>query len=202
MKQVCAHLKLPHPNSRGELCLHRRRNTEGPVDFPLPPSHRKQDAAAVDLVCTPEQSTRRFLAYLRDEAVVHPPHVAEAFFGYAERVLGRIEPLFDGLSMHRLHGDCHRGNILDRAEEGLLLIDFDDMMNGPAIQDLWLLLPGRLLDCRQEIEELLERYQRFRTFDRRTIRLIEPLRFMRMVYFLARSALQRHDARFFHDFPE
>lgn len=36
----------------------------------------------------------------------------------------------------RLHGDAHCGNILSRPDEGLMLIDFDDMLTGPAVQDL------------------------------------------------------------------
>ncbi len=153
------------------------------------------------MVCTPAASTARFLQELAAAKVVTPAAAPE-FFDLAAAGIERIEPLFDGVPRQRLHGDCHRGNILDRAKEGLLIIDFDDMMVGPAVQDLWLLLPGRVHDSRRELALLIEGYEQFRPFDWRTVALIEPLRLMRMIYYLAWSALQRHDRRFLESFPQ
>ena len=153
------------------------------------------------MTCTPQASTSRFLDDL-DEADLVPPDLAAAFYDLADAAVERIAPLFDGVALQRVHGDCHRGNILDRAEEGLLIIDFDDMMVGPAVQDLWLLLPGRIADSRRELALLLEGYEEFQPFERATVALIEPLRLMRMVYYLAWSALQRHDLRFQESFPQ
>ena len=41
----------------------------------------------------------------------------------------------------RLHGDCHRGNVL-WTDAGPHFVDLDDCLTGPAIQDLWMLLSG------------------------------------------------------------
>lgn len=153
------------------------------------------------ITCTPQESTSRFLDEL-DEAELVPPDLDAEFYDLADAAVERIAPLFDGVALQRLHGDCHRGNILDRAEQGLLIIDFDDMMSGPAVQDLWLLLPGRVADSRRELALLLEGYEEFQPFDRATLALIEPLRLMRMVYYLAWQALQRHDRRFQESFPQ
>lgn len=153
------------------------------------------------MTCTPEESTSRFLDDLERAGLV-PPDLAGEFYDLADAAVDRIAPLFDGVPLQRLHGDCHRGNILDRAGQGLLLIDFDDMMIGPPVQDLWLLLPGRAAECRRELALLLEGYERFQPFDRRTAALIEPLRLMRMVYYLAWQALQRRDRRFRESFPQ
>lgn len=150
--------------------------------------------------CTPLASTTLFLQELREADVVHPD-CRRDFFDLAESAVKSILPLFDGVRTQRLHGDCHRGNILDRTREGLLLIDFDDMMVGPAVQDLWLLLPDKASASRLELELILEGYTQFRPFDRETIRLIEPLRLMRMIYYLAWSARQRDDRRFRESFP-
>ena len=152
------------------------------------------------LTCTPQISTAQFVNELAAGDLV-PADVASEFFELVNTGVERITPLFAGVALQRLHGDCHRGNILDRVEEGLLLIDFDDMMVGPAVQDLWLLLPGRVDDSRRELALLLEGYEQFQPFDRRTVALIEPLRLMRMIYYLAWSALQRHDRRFLESFP-
>lgn len=147
------------------------------------------------LVCRPDAATRRFVDELRDAGVVHP-EPADAWFGLVEEALAMIAPLFEGVAMQRIHGDCHRGNILDRVDEGLLLIDFDDMLTGPPVQDLWLLLPERRGESGRELTMLLEGYETFLPFDRRTLDLIEPLRLMRIIYFLAWQARQRFDRRF------
>jgi Ser/Thr protein kinase RdoA (MazF antagonist) len=153
------------------------------------------------LTCTPRAATTRFITDLAQAGVV-ASDAADEFFDLAGHAVELISPLFDGVALQPVHGDCHRGNILDRAAGGLLLIDFDDLMVGPAVQDLWLLLPGRVNDSRRELELLLEGYEQFRPFDRRTVRLIEPLRLMRMIYYLAWSALQRHDPGFRSSFPQ
>ena len=74
-----------------------------------------------------------------------------------------ILPLFGDSEALRIHGDCHRGNILERPGEGIMIIDFDDMMVGPPVQDMWLLLPGHLTQCQHEVDLLVEGYEQFRT---------------------------------------
>jgi Ser/Thr protein kinase RdoA (MazF antagonist) len=138
--------------------------------------------------------------YLRDHIV--PARFREQFVSACMRLMETSVPLFSGLERIRIHGDCHRGNILDRLEEGLLLIDFDDMAMGPPVQDLWLLLPDRAEKSSREIELFLQGYERFRVFDRASLRCIEPLRAIRMVYFLAWCSRQAGDVRFRKIFPD
>jgi len=77
-----------------------------------------------------------------------------------------------------------------------MAIDFDDMMLGPPVQDLWMLLPDHVGRSRREIDLLLEGYEQFREFDYSSLQLIEPLRFMRIIYYLTWCARQLDD----HDF--
>jgi len=56
---------------------------------------------------------------------------------------------------------------------------------GPPIQDVWMLLPGDLDEAFVELDLFLEGYETFRPFDRRTLRLIEPLRAMRFIHYMA-----------------
>ena len=153
------------------------------------------------LVCTPSESTTRFAHELREADVVHP-ELRDEFFTLLDRGIELIAPLFEGVELQRIHGDFHRGNVLDRGDEGLLLIDFDDTMLGPAVQDLWLLLPDHAWAARRQLTHILDGYTQFCDFDDSTLRLVEPLRFMRMVYYLAWSALQRDDHRFREQNPD
>ena len=153
------------------------------------------------VVCAPAPLTTSFVEELLGDGLVHPDS-REEFANVCGETLRRISPLFDAVPRRRLHGDCHRGNIIDRPGSGLVLIDFDDMMSGPPVQDLWLVLPGYAAESRRELEFLLEGYQEFAPFDRETLRLIEPLRFMRMIYFLAWRARQRDDYWFRESFPD
>jgi Ser/Thr protein kinase RdoA (MazF antagonist) len=166
--------------------------------------------APARLVCGPESLTSPQIDYLLGQGVVHGD-VAPELEALCRGVIGQLAPLFRGLDLRRIHGDCHRGNILDRLGsgsagggpgEGLYVIDFDDMMTGPAVQDLWLLLPDHADKCRRELGLLVEGYETFLPFDRRELELIEGLRFMRMVYFLAWRAAQRHDKWFRSSFPD
>jgi Ser/Thr protein kinase RdoA (MazF antagonist) len=152
-------------------------------------------------VCSPQALTEAFVQELVSEKLVHPDCLKD-FQAVCADTLEAIAPLFEGAVNRRIHGDCHRGNIIDRPSLGLALIDFDDMMMGPPVQDLWLVLPGHAAQSRREIDLLLEGYERFATFDRTSLRLIEPLRFMRIIYFLAWRARQRADYWFRESFPD
>jgi Ser/Thr protein kinase RdoA (MazF antagonist) len=153
------------------------------------------------LTCLPGSLTQSFVDELLGENLVHPG-CRDDFEAVCRETLGFISPAFEGVPLTRIHGDCHRGNLIDRPGAGLVLIDFDDMIRGPAVQDLWMILPGYAADSGREIGLFLEGYEGFCGFDRSTLRLIEPLRFMRIVYFLAWRARQRNDFWFRKSFPD
>ncbi|MBU1564544.1 MAG: serine/threonine protein kinase [Proteobacteria bacterium] len=106
------------------------------------------------------------------------------------RIIEDIEPLFLQTKSIRIHGDCHFSNIIHRPGESFYLIDFDDMAMGPPVQDIWMLLPGAAEEAVVELDLLLEGYETFRAFDRRTLLLIEPLRAMRFIHYMAWCAHQ------------
>lgn len=158
-------------------------------------------AAPHRTVLTPEESTAPYLDHLLEGDYI-PASCHGAFLEVAEQLYGLLEGRFDGLELIRIHGDCHRGNILERPDEGLMIIDFDDMMTGPPVQDLWLLLPEHVENCRRELDLMLSGYCELRDFDFNTISLIEPLRAMRMIYFLAWCSTQIDDFKFRANFPD
>ncbi len=130
------------------------------------------------------------------------PHQAGRFRDVTSRIVEIALREFEGVELQRIHGDCHRANILERPGEGLMVIDFDDMAMGPPVQDIWLLLPDHANRSRREINLILEGYEQFMEFDDRTLRLIEILRAMRIIYFLAWCSTQVDDFRFQGNFPD
>lgn len=156
------------------------------------------NAAKSRVVLSPDQSTRNDLDYL--EKIIPSPYNS-SYQKLGNELIDLCTALFDHNNQIRIHGDLHIGNILDRMEEGLLIIDFDDMVMGPAVQDLWLLLPDRLDKSREEVALFIEGYEQFRSFDSRTLRLIEPLRAMRLIYFLGWCSRQIDDHQFRKNFP-
>lgn len=59
-----------------------------------------------------------------------------------------------------------------------------------------MLLPGRLKDSLPEVNLFLEGYETFREINPSELKLIEPLRFMRMIHYLAWCARQQADGGF------
>lgn len=110
------------------------------------------------------------------------------------------------LATLRLHGDCHLGNVLWRQADGAHpggphLVDLDDAMQGPAVQDLWMLVSGDRATMAQQLRTLLEGYELFSDFDDRECRLIEPLRTLRMLRHSAWLAARWDDPTFPMNFP-
>ena len=100
----------------------------------------------------------------------------------------------------RLHGDLHWGNVLWGAD-GPILVDFDDCLVGPPVQDLWLLARGDSEEVRKAREQLIEGYELFREFDRSTLALCEPLRALRIIHMSGWIAKRWDDPSFQAAFP-
>lgn len=104
------------------------------------------------------------------------------------------------LATLRLHGDCHLGNVLWR-DGAPHVVDLDDAMQGPAVQDLWMLVSGDYTTMAQQLNTLLEGYEQFCDFDDRERALIEPLRTLRMLRHSAWLAERWSDPTFPLNFP-
>ncbi len=130
-----------------------------------------------------------------------PRRLVGRYENAADYIGNSIDNYLKTAEVHRIHGDLHHGNLLLR-DDVLCVIDFDDMMVGPAVQDMWLLIPGRDVESRLHRESFLEGYTQFRSFDRRTLALIEPLRGMRRIHYAAWVAKRWHDPIFPRTFPQ
>jgi Ser/Thr protein kinase RdoA (MazF antagonist) len=132
-----------------------------------------------------------------------PDYLATKYEDVTEELLGEVEARADGWGgalVGRIHGDCHRGNIL-WTDAGPHFVDLDDCLTGPAIQDLWMLLAGEAREMRTELADLVAGYEQFLAFDRSEIALIEPLRALRMIHYSAWLARRWHDPAFPKAFP-
>ena len=143
---------------------------------------------------------RANLAFLLEEGLL-PDSGRERYRMLVERICDVSEPWFSETRYQRIHGDCHLGNVL-HGRTGFFLIDFDDMVRGPCVQDLWLIVPGNDPASRAKLETLLEGYEQMRDFDRRTLRLIEALRALRVVHFSAWIGRRWEDPAFKRVFPD
>lgn len=139
------------------------------------------------------------------EASLQSGHVDIQLVGRYERaarsVIERAGRLLAEVPMHRVHGDCHGGNLLWQPS-GPFFLDFDDMMAAPAAQDLWMVVRGRSDEADRLREALVGGYEQLRAFDRRTLRLIEALRGLRMIHYAGWVARRYADPIFQRTFPD
>lgn len=132
-----------------------------------------------------------------------PEVLLPAWTGIAAQALDAVRAAFDARPprrLLRLHGDCHPGNIL-WTDDGPHFVDFDDARNGPAVQDLWMLLSGDADAMSRQLGHVLDGYDRFADFDRGELSLVEPLRTLRLVHYSAWIARRWHDPAFPAAFP-
>jgi len=130
-----------------------------------------------------------------------PEHLEQRYSDLVQEICEIASPWFSEAERQRIHGDCHLGNLL-WGNEGPFWVDFDDMLNGPCVQDIWLILPGRDEHAQEQLDVLLEAYDQMRSFDRSTLCLIEPLRSLRMIHFDAWIAKRWEDPAFPRTFVE
>ncbi len=152
------------------------------------------------LKLTPTLYGERSLEFLREKNVI-PAEIAPRYIETAHAFLERSKVMYADVTLQRIHGDCHRGNLL-WVDGGPFFLDFDDMIMGPVVQDFWLLIPGRDDESQAGLEALIEGYEQFRSFDRSTLRLIEVLRGLRFLHFSAWIAKRWEDPAFPLHFPQ
>jgi len=116
-------------------------------------------------------------------------------------LLKSIEPRLSSLDKIRIHGDFHCGNVL-WMQHNCFIVDFDDCLNGPAVQDLWLILPARDEYAKKQREVLVDAYTEIRTFDTSTLKLTEYFRCLRNIAFLAWIGRRWDDPFFQKTFPD
>lgn len=150
----------------------------------------------------PTISTKDYLLRAREVLVAEaqiPAKLKSEFFSSLDALITRTCLLYQPKRQVTLHGDCHVSNIL--WQDGPWLLDFDDCRRGPAVQDLWMMLSGSRQEQLLQLDTLLAGYENVREFDNGELALIEPLRAMRIVNYMAWLAARWSDPAFPVNFP-
>jgi Ser/Thr protein kinase RdoA (MazF antagonist) len=129
-----------------------------------------------------------------------PPEARDQVAATIQALVERIAPLFGAVPTHRIHADCHLGNLL-WSPAGPTFLDFDDFLEGPAVQDLWLLAPSADADGKRQRFLLAEAYAEMRDFQVEWLRLVEPLRALRYIRYATWIAQRWADPSFQRTFP-
>ena len=151
---------------------------------------------------TPQSFGAESRDWLMDSGMV-PDDIRQVWFGVVEETLKKVKSIFDEvqpLKTIRLHGDCHVGNIL-WTDDGPHFVDLDDARTGPAMQDLWMLLPGDRAAAEKSLTAVLNGYKRFFDFNPNELLLVEPLRTLRLLHYSAWLARRWNDPAFPAAFP-
>lgn len=129
------------------------------------------------------------------------PEMRQRYNLAAEKILLHFDNRIHTDNYIRIHGDCHRGNLLNNGQE-FYLVDFDDCVMGPEIQDVWMLLSGDQDTQQQELAEITKGYEELREFPDHQIPWIPILRGYRIIGYAGWIARRWEDPSFRKIFPD
>ncbi len=157
------------------------------------------------------------------------PEVWSRYEKAAEEILAFLEEALEPEKFIRIHGDCHKGNLLqqdrrwdlteaekfgealgsDQMGRQFFFVDFDDFCMGPVVQDFWMLFAASgsqgeqdKEDLRREQESLLAGYTELRDFRTSDLELIPGLRGLRIIHYAGWIARRWQDPSFPRLFPQ
>jgi Ser/Thr protein kinase RdoA (MazF antagonist) len=118
-----------------------------------------------------------------------------------ETILDYLEDNLNPSSFIRIHGDCHKGNLIHTGQE-FSFVDFDDFCNGPVVQDFWMLLSGGLDDesAEEEQNEICDGYEELREIPDEW-HVYDALRGLRIIHYGGWIAQRWNDPFFKQVFP-
>ncbi|MGN7613349.1 serine/threonine protein kinase [Magnetococcales bacterium HHB-1] len=132
-----------------------------------------------------------------------PHHLEEKYKLLSEALFQQLETCFTqagDVALIRVHGDCQMGNFLLNHNQ-LCLLDFDDALLAPALQDIWMLLSGSMAEMAEQLTQLLKGYQMFHPFSLGELKLFEALRTLRLMTQALWLARRWKDPAFAKTFP-
>ncbi len=157
----------------------------------------KQTATRISL--TSERYVVYALHHISNRGMI-PDNVKTRFEDVAMKIAETYDAMIQNIPFLRIHGDLHLGNLL-RRDDGWNVVDFDDFLMGPAVQDIWMIAPGSDSHCLQQREVFLSAYREFREFEDEWLRLTGPLRALRYIHYAGWIARRWDDPAFASAFP-
>lgn len=112
----------------------------------------------------------------------------------AVKIIDHLDEKLPTADFIRIHGDCHRGNLLMNSQSQFSILDFDDCLNGPSIQDFWMLFAD--LDSEEEREDFVTGYSEFRQFPFEQWPLVPLLQGLRIINYASWIARRWNDPFF------
>lgn len=129
------------------------------------------------------------------------PEVVNRYENAAVKIFENLDDSLENFDFIRLHGDLHRGNILEDSMEQFVIVDFDDMINGPEVQDFWMLMPNEDINS-PEMGLLIDSYSELREFPQEQLSLIPLLRGYRIITYAMWIMNRWSDPSFKRIFPD
>lgn len=135
------------------------------------------------------------------------PEMWPRYESAAVKIIEQFENKIPSQDFIRIHGDCHRGNLLAKpqlnGENEFSFVDFDDSAMGPEVQDFWMLFSSseNSLERSAEQEDILAGYQELREFPAHQWEWIPLLRGFRIFSYSAWIARRWSDPSFPRLFP-
>lgn len=129
--------------------------------------------------------------------LVFDPAIKTRYLDVARTFINQAGPILDRCQFQRVHGDCHRGNILKRDEQ-IFFLDFDDMVLAPRVQDMWMMVED--IPNSSAFQNFISGYQQMTHFDYGEIEAVWALRGLRIIYYAAWLGRRREDPAFLRAF--
>ncbi|GAA6134014.1 serine/threonine protein kinase [Oceaniserpentilla sp. 4NH20-0058] len=148
---------------------------------------------------TPQKFARDSRQFLLDNHFIDDS-LLPAYETLSLDICNRLDELWNEPKMQLVHGDLHASNLIWFQEEPYML-DLDDCIRAPRIQDMWMLLNGDRDQMQAQLAAMARGYEMFLPFPVDQVPLIEVLRTMRLMHYSAWLAKRWDDPAFKMAFP-
>ena len=152
-------------------------------------------------VMTPDRFAIQSRQYLLENQWI-PEDLLPAYETLSKDVVDILQQRWDEHqpSLRLVHGDLHIGNLIWYQQQPYML-DLDDCIKAPRIQDIWMMLYGERDQMMAQLSDIARGYEMFLPFPAHELPLIETLRTMRLMNYSAWLAKRWDDPAFPQAFP-
>jgi len=203
-----------HKNDEFRLAIYERKSGRAPeLDQPQSLAQLGRLLARIHSVGSRgrfqhrQKLTSQILGHDARECILNcgflPDYSKESYATITEQLLKLVDAYFDEYTLpqyRRIHGDFHMGNVLVN-NDAFCIVDLDDCVSGPAIQDIWMLLSGEKHEQEFQLSAVIKGYNEFFDFDVSELNMVEALRTLRLMNYAAWLAKRWNDPAFPQNFP-